>query len=116
MKTHVNSERSEDEMLPIKKKDKVLVISGKDRGKKGEVLKVISEKGRVIVSKVNFIKRHTRPTQTDPGGIREKESPLDISNVMLICPRCNQPVRPLFERANDGKKNRFCRKCKEMIT
>lgn len=102
-------------MLSIKKKDKVVVIAGKDKGKKGEVLKLVPEKNRVVVSKINFIKRHMRPTQTDPGGIREKEAALAIANIMLICPRCNQPTRPRYDRLSDGKKARFCRKCEEMI-
>ncbi len=102
-------------MLTIKKKDKVLVISGDEKGKKGEVLKVIPQEERVIVSKVNLVKKHTRPTQTTPGGIREIEAPLHISNVMLICPKCEQPTRPKFDFLSDGKKVRFCRKCGEMI-
>lgn len=102
-------------MLNIKKKDKVVVLAGKDKGKEGEVLKVDAEKGRVIVSKVNFVKRHTKPTQTEPGGIKEKESPLAISNVMLICPKCNKPNRPKFDKLSDGKKVRVCRKCGEII-
>ena len=102
-------------MLPIKKKDKVVVIAGKDRGKKGEVLKVYPDRMRVVVSKVNMVKKHMRPTPTDPGGIREVEAPIHISNVMLICPKCDQPTRPRFDFLSDGKKVRFCRKCGEMI-
>lgn len=102
-------------MLIIKKKDKVLVISGDDKGKKGEVLKVLPEENRVIVSKVNLVKKHLRPTQSEPGGIREIEAPLHISNVMLICPKCEQPTRSKFDFLSDGKKVRFCRKCGEMI-
>lgn len=102
-------------MLTIKKKDKVLIITGDDKGKKGEVLKVIPQKQRVIVSKVNIVKKHTRPTQTAPGGIREIEAPLHISNVMLVCPKCDQATRPKFDFLSDGKKVRFCRKCGEMI-
>lgn len=102
-------------MLTIKKKDKVVVLSGKDKGKQGEVLKVMPEESRVIVAKINFVKRHTRPTQTDPGGIREKEAPLPIAKVMLVCPKCTQPTRPKFDTLSDGKKVRVCRKCGEMI-
>ena len=75
-------------MLNIKKKDKVVVLSGKDKGKKGEVFDVFPDKGKVIVSKINFVKKHTKPTQRDAGGIREKEAPIAISKVMLICPKC----------------------------
>jgi large subunit ribosomal protein L24 len=102
-------------MLTVKKKDTVVVLSGKDKGKKGEVLHVEPDKMKVIVAKVNFVKRHTRPTQQDPGGIREKEAPLAIGKVMLVCPKCKQPTRPKFETLSDKKRVRVCRKCNEMI-
>ncbi len=102
-------------MLTIKKKDKVVVLSGKDKGKQGEVLKVYPEENRVVIAKINFVKRHTRPTQQEPGGIREKEAPLSISKVMLVCPKCQQPTRPKFETLSDGKKVRVCRRCNEMV-
>jgi len=102
-------------VLTIKKKDKVVVKMGKDKGKTGEVLKVFPETSRVIVSKINFIKRHTRATQTAPGGITEKESPVHISIVQLICPKCNRSTRVKIDRLSDGKKIRVCRKCGEMI-
>ena len=81
-------------MLSIRKKDKVVVLSGRSRGKQGEVVKVLQESGRVLVSKINYVKRHARPTQTTPGGIREKEASIHISNVMLVCPKCSKPMRP----------------------
>jgi large subunit ribosomal protein L24 len=102
-------------MLGIKKKDKVIVIAGKYKKKKGEVLDVFPEQRRVIVGKVNFVKRHTKPTQKDPGGIKEKEAPIPMSKVMLLCPKCNQPSRLKFDKLSDGKKVRVCRKCGEMI-
>ena len=102
-------------MLNIKKKDKVIILSGKDKGKKGEVIYVSPDKDRVIVAKVNFVKRHTKPTQRDSGGICEKEAPVNISKVMLICPKCDQASRPKFDRLSDGKKVRVCRRCGEMI-
>lgn len=102
-------------MLNIKKKDTVIVLSGKDKGKKGEVLKVYPDAMKVVVSKINFVKRHTRATQQDPGGIREKEAPLHASKVMLVCPKCSQPSRPKFDVLSDGKKIRVCRRCGEMI-
>ena len=102
-------------MLNIKKKDKVVVLAGKDKGKQGEVLKLFIDENKVIVSKVNFVKRHTKPTQRDPGGIKEKESPISISNVMLVCPKCGKPNRPKFDKLSDGKKVRVCRKCGEII-
>ncbi|MDR2709030.1 MAG: 50S ribosomal protein L24, partial [Elusimicrobiota bacterium] len=89
-------------MLGIKKKDKVIVLSGKDKNKKGEVLDVFPEKNKVIVAKVNFVKRHTKPTQRDAGGIKEKEAPIAVSKVMLICPKCNQAARFKFDRLSDG--------------
>ncbi|MDR2192539.1 MAG: 50S ribosomal protein L24 [Endomicrobium sp.] len=102
-------------MLNIKKKDKVKILAGKDKGKTGEVLKVYPDKEKVIVAKINFVKRHTKPTQRDPGGIREKEAPLSISKVMLVCPKCESAVRPKLDALSDGKKIRVCRKCGEMI-
>jgi len=106
-------------MLNIKKKDKVVVLSGKDKGKKGEVVDVLVGKGKtaaeVLVGKINFVKRHTKPTQRDPGGIKEKEAPLAIGKVMLVCPKCSQAVRPKYDSLSDGKKVRVCRKCGEMI-
>ncbi len=102
-------------MISIKKKDKVIVKTGKDKGKTGEVLKVFPVKNKVIISKINFIKRHTRPTQTEPGGIVEKEAPLNMSNIQLVCPKCNQPTRVQRDKLSDGKKIRICKKCGEMI-
>ena len=102
-------------MMAIKKKDKVILKTGKDKGKTGEVLKVFPVNSKVVISKINFIKRHTRPTQTEPGGIVEKESPVDISNVQLVCPKCNQPTRVKKDKLSDGKKIRICKKCGEMI-
>ncbi|MDR3049064.1 MAG: 50S ribosomal protein L24 [Elusimicrobiota bacterium] len=102
-------------MITIKKKDKVLVLSGKNKGKKGEVLDVFPEKGKLLIAKINFVKRHTKPTQKDAGGIKEKEAPIDISKVMLVCPKCGQASRPKFDKLSDGKKVRVCRKCGEMI-
>ena len=102
-------------MLGIRKKDKVLVIKGEDRGKRGEVVSVVPDKMRIIVSKINISKKHMRPTQGDPGGIREVEAPIHVSNVMLVCPKCDQPTRIKFDKLSDGGKVRVCRKCGEMI-
>lgn len=102
-------------MKKIKKKDIVLVISGKDKGKKGEVIKVLPKEDKIIVSKVNIVKKHFRPTQTEPGGIKEIEKPIHISKVKLICPKCAQPTRVGFKFLQDGTKVRYCKKCKEMI-
>ncbi|OEG70934.1 50S ribosomal protein L24 [Candidatus Endomicrobiellum trichonymphae] len=102
-------------MLNIKKKDKVSILSGKDKGKKGEVISISPDKGKVIVAKINVVKRHIKPTHRDPGGINRKESPIAISKVMLICPKCDQVSRPKFDKLSDGKKIRICRRCGEMI-
>jgi len=102
-------------MRKIKKGDKVVVRVGKDKGKIGEVIKVFQDKNRIIVSKVNIIKKHQRPTQENPGGILEKESPIHISNVLLLCPQCDQKTRVGFRILEDGKKVRVCKKCGEII-
>ena len=98
----------------IKKDDKVIVIGGKERGKIGTVLKVDSEKGRVIVEKVNMVKKHARPSaQTAQGGIIEKEALLNISNVMIVCNKCTEPTRIGSRTLEDGSKVRVCKKCGE---
>ena len=102
-------------MLAIHKKDKIMVLSGKSRGKQGEVVQVLRDSQRVLVSKINFVKRHSKPTQTTPGGIREKEASIHVSNVMLVCPKCDKPMRPKIDFLSDGTKVRTCRKCGEML-
>ncbi len=98
----------------IKKNDKIIVIVGKEKGKIGTVLKVDSEKERVIVEKVNMVKRHSRPSQqTGQGGIIEKEAPLHISKVMMICNKCTEPTRIGKRILVDGSKVRVCKKCGE---
>jgi large subunit ribosomal protein L24 len=98
----------------IKKKDKVIVLVGKEVGKIGTVLKVDTEKGRVIVEKVNMIKRHSKASpQTGQGGIVEKEAPLNISNVMVVCDKCAEPTRIGKRLLEDGSKVRICKKCGE---
>lgn len=108
--------------MRVRKNDEVLVIAGNYRGKRGRVLKVFPDRNRIIVEGVNFIKRHTRPTQKNPqGGIVEKEAPIHVSNVMVICPKCNTPTRVGYDFfGEDGKparrKSRVCKSCGEMIT
>lgn len=101
----------------IRKDDKVMVISGKDKGKVGKVLKIQRKKDRVLVEKVNMVKRHTKanPYTQQPGGIVEKEAPIHISNVALLCDACTKPTRVGFKEVADGKKVRFCKKCNEVI-
>lgn len=101
----------------IKKNDKVIVLAGKEKGKIGNVLKVDSEKGRVIVEKVNMVKRHSKPSaQNAQGGIIEKEAPIHLSNIMLVCNRCTEPSRVGMEILEDGSKVRICKKCSEQLS
>lgn len=102
-------------MAHVRKKDKVVLLSGKDKGKQGEVVEIDLAKGRVLVAKANLIKKHARRTQTEPGGIREKEAYLPLSKVMLVCPKCSRPTRSKSDFLSDGTKARACRRCGEMI-
>ena len=101
----------------IKKNDNVVVIAGRDRGKRGRVLRVIPEKRRVIVEGVNFIKRHTRPNpqKNIKGGIVEREASLSAANVQLVCPECSAPTRGGRKQLEDGRRVRYCRKCKGVV-
>ena len=100
----------------LKKNDLVEVITGKEQGKTGKILKVIREKNQVLVEKVNIIKRHTRPSPTSgQGGIVEKEAALNVSKVKLICPKCATATRFRQTVTGEGKKVRVCLKCKELI-
>ena len=102
--------------MKIRKNDTVLVITGKDRGKKGKVRFAYPKDGRLLVEGVNFIKRHTRARrQVRQAGIIEREAPIHASSVMLLCSRCGHPVRIGFRFLEDGRKVRFCRSCKEVI-
>jgi large subunit ribosomal protein L24 len=102
--------------INIKKDDKVKVIAGKDRGKIGKVLQVDHKKGRLLVEKINMVKRHTRPTQKNrQGGIIEKEMPIQGSNVMVMCNKCVTPARIKMQRLEDGNKVRVCAKCGETL-
>lgn len=95
--------------LKIRKKDKVMVISGKDKGKVGEVMEIISrgaDAPRVLVSKVNIVTKHKKPTQTEPGGIQKLEAPIAISKVMLVDPKTNKPTRVRMKVAANGEKTR----------
>jgi large subunit ribosomal protein L24 len=103
-------------MKKIHKGDRVIVIAGDDRGKEGVVLKVDSAKGKAIIEGINFVKRHQKPTRTAPqGGILEKESPMDMSNLLVICGKCNAGVKTRTMALSDGSKVRACRKCGEML-
>lgn len=98
--------------MQVKKEDKVLIIAGKEKGKRGKVLRVKPKGSRVIVEGVNMVKKATRPTQKNPqGGFSEKESPIHLSNVMVICPSCGSPTRVGKHILPDGSKVRFCKQC-----
>jgi large subunit ribosomal protein L24 len=100
----------------IKKNDTVMVVTGRDRGKTGKVMRVLPERGRVVVERLNIVKRHSKPRGAQsPGGIVEKEAPIAISNVMIFCDRCNAPVRVGVKIAGDGAKTRVYRRCGEVI-
>jgi|SRR5436309_825090 len=100
----------------VKRNDMVMVIAGRDRGKTGKVMRVIPETGRVVIERLNIVKRHSKPRGAQsPGGIVEKEAPLDISNVMFFCERCNAPVRLGRKIGADGTKTRVCRRCNEPV-
>jgi large subunit ribosomal protein L24 len=103
--------------LPIRKNDTVVVIAGRDRGKRGRVLSVDPAKTRVVVEGVNMIKRHTRPNpqRNIKGGIVEREAGLHASNVQLVCPECSRPTRIGRRLLDDGKRVRFCRKCEGVV-
>lgn len=100
----------------IKRGDQVIVIAGKEKGKKGKVLASFAEDGQVLVQSVNLQKRHTRPNRKSPqGGIVEVEGRLPLSNVMLVCPKCGQQVRVGTKVKDDGARIRACRKCQQEI-
>ena len=102
--------------MKIKKNDTVLVISGKDRGKKGKVRQALPRANKVIVDGINMMKRHSRTRgQARQAGIIDIEMPLSVSNVMLICNRCDKPTRVGYRVLDDGKRARICRNCHENI-
>jgi len=98
--------------LKIKKGDKVQVLTGKDRGAKGEVTRVLPDAGKVIIDGVNVAKKHQKATNaTMQGGIIDKDMPLPVANVALLCPSCGKPTRVGYRRDPDGTKVRTCKKC-----
>ena len=102
--------------MKIRKNDMVQVIAGKDRGKRGKVRGTLTRENRVLVDGVNMIKRHTRARgAVRQAGIIEREAPIQVSNVMLVCGKCNHPTRVGFTFLEDGKKVRLCRTCHEVI-
>ena len=102
---------------PVRRNDTVIVITGKNRGKRGRVLKLLPERNRVIVEGVNFIKRHTRPnpSRNIKGGVVEREASLHASNLQLVCPECGAQTRIGRRLLGDGRKVRICRKCEGVV-
>jgi large subunit ribosomal protein L24 len=104
-------------MSLIKTNDTVKVIAGKEKGRKGKVLKIFSDTNRALVERVNFVKRHMRAGAQagQQGGIIEKEAPIGLAKLMLVCPKCSQPARTGQRILDDGTKVRFCKRCDEQI-
>ncbi|HXX59204.1 MAG TPA: 50S ribosomal protein L24 [Dehalococcoidales bacterium] len=102
--------------MKIHKEDNVLVIAGKNKGKKGKVRFVFPDDNRVLVEGVNMIKTHSRAkAQVRQAGLIEREAPISLANVMIICNHCNKPARIGFKRLEDGRKVRVCRNCQEVL-
>jgi large subunit ribosomal protein L24 len=102
--------------VEIRKSDSVMVIAGKERGKTGKVLRVLPGKNAVIIERISIVKRHTKPRgPQQAGGIIEKEAAINVSNVMMMCDKCNAPVRIGHKELADGKKIRICRRCNEAL-
>jgi large subunit ribosomal protein L24 len=104
-------------MFHVKRDDKVKVISGKHKGRMGKVLRVFADEGTALVERVNFVKRHMKAGASagQQGGIIEKEAPLPISNLMVVCPKCDKPARSGLRELEDGSRVRFCKRCDEQI-
>ena len=112
MTTHPNTRHPN-----IRREDNVLVIAGRERGKTGKVRQVMPKEDRLVIEGVNIVKRHMKPRSTTArqAGIIEKEAPLHVSNVMLLCPKCNKPTRIAHAFLPDGSKLRACKRCGEHI-
>jgi large subunit ribosomal protein L24 len=103
-------------VVRLKKGDNILVICGEDKGKSGKIIDVFPKESRVIIEGINFLKKHMKPTQKSPqGGIVRQEGPINLSNVRLICNKCNKPTSVKHEKTKEGKKVRVCKKCGEII-
>jgi len=99
----------------IHRDDEIVVIAGRDKGARGKVIRTLPANGKVLVAKVNMVKRHTRPSQNSKGGIIEKEAPIALSNVQYYCPSCKTGVRLGAKALEDGRKVRTCKKCGEVL-
>ncbi|TNE37036.1 MAG: 50S ribosomal protein L24 [Alphaproteobacteria bacterium] len=103
------------EKFAVKKGDKVVVLTGKDKGRSGEVVRVIRKDRRAVVSGINMIKRHTKQSQTEQGGIIEREAPIDLSNIALQDPKDGKATRVGYKTLDDGRKVRFAKRSGEVI-
>ncbi len=105
------------EKVHIKKNDQVLVIAGRDRGLEGKVLRVLPQDDRAIVERINMVKRHTRPNPNKgiQGGVLDREAPIHLSNLKLVCPECGEPTRVGRTRLDDGRGARVCKQCNATI-
>ena len=101
--------------MNVKTKDTVLILAGKDKGKKGEVKSVNPAKNTVVVTGVNMVSKHQKPSQNKQGGIVQVEAPIHASNVAVVCQKCKKAMTPKMQITADGKKTRVCRKCNEAI-
>lgn len=102
--------------MHLRRGDIVMVTRGRERGKSGRVMRVFPQAGRVLVEKVNLVKRHSRPTQQLPqGGIVQKEATLSAANLRVVCPKCKKPTRPIRREMAGGKRARACRTCGEIL-
>lgn len=102
--------------LSVKKNDTVMVITGEEKGKKGRVLAVLTGEGKLLVERLNLIKKHMKPSRKySQGGIIEKEAPIQLSNVMLVCAKCDKPTRIGQKVLESGSKVRMCKKCGEVL-
>ncbi len=99
----------------IRRDDEIIVIAGKDKGVRGKVIRTLPREGRVLVARVNMVKRHAKATPNSAGGIIEREAPIAISNVQYYCPKCKAGVRLGMKTLEDGRKVRVCRKCAEVL-
>ncbi|MGC9325377.1 MAG: 50S ribosomal protein L24 [Desulfomonilia bacterium] len=99
----------------IRKGDTVVVLAGKNKGKQGQVIRVLNKKDRVLVERMNMVKRHQKPTQSSQGGIVEKEASIHTSNLAIVCPKCTKGVRIGYKYHDDGKKVRVCGRCGEEL-
>ncbi len=101
--------------MKIRNNDKVMIISGKDKSKVGKVVKILKDKNKVLVEGLNKVKKHVKPNpyKQEQGGIQDKEAPVDVSNVKVICDACTNPTKVGYRFTEDGKKIRYCRKCDE---